>query len=234
MEADNVFFCFGWERRRNEQRARITWLFDVNGARRSSVGSTRRPVLDLDAATTCRDWLGRELGGDGLSDDERSSSPRSEAESRFRFRSPPSSLIDELRVDSLRLRRRDPPPPVAHHHRWLPQGQDSLRPIFATKFIFVPTPGAVSRMSLEELRSSWERALLHRGSCPECGRGRISHNGTRTRKASILREGHVEFLAEIPRGASSAVIAMRVGRTHRRVFRAARTTSRASSSTRRR
>ncbi len=50
-------------------------------------------------------------------------------------------------------------------------------------------------MSLDELRARWEAQLSERGCCIQCGRSRVWHSGTRTRKASLLDEG---FVADIP------------------------------------
>lgn len=51
---------------------------------------------------------------------------------------------------------------------------------------------------LEELRRRWLEALSHRGVCPACGSGRVQHDGTRIRAASLQIEGTVTYVPEIP------------------------------------
>ena len=80
----------------------------------------------------------------------------------------------------------------------LRQRQGSFRPVFATKFMIAAKARDVSKMLLEELARRWEELLSHRGSCRECGSERVWHAGTRSRKASVLIEGEVCFVGDVP------------------------------------
>lgn len=53
-------------------------------------------------------------------------------------------------------------------------------------------------MLLEDLQRCWYLALSARDPCRKCASTRVWHNGGRTRKASLLSEAGVAFVAAIP------------------------------------